>query len=93
MEAPYQKRNGKKHKQSIHYKNGEFTNLGGVSMKFGFLDFAKSMKGYLSKQPNAIPDKNIEVIYLDSFAVANYQGPARLVWFGHSAFLLQTNEK
>jgi len=82
-----------KHERSLNFKDGVFVNLGGVSMSFGFSAFVKSLKGYLSKQPNAVPSKNIEVVYLDSSAVANYNGPTRLVWFGHSTFLMQTNGK
>ena len=38
-----------KHERSLNFKDGVFVNLAGVSMRFGFLDFIKGMKGYLSK--------------------------------------------
>src|SRR5690606_6974738 len=35
----------------------------------------------------------IPVEALDSLDIAGYTGSTRLIWFGHSAFILQTNNK
>jgi len=39
--------------------------------------------------PNGRPKEDLKVRKIDSASIANYQGEARLVWFGHSSFLLQ----
>ena len=80
-------------KTSKQYKDGQFNNLGGVKMEMSFKDFTKSMAAYFSPQPHSVPEKDIAVATIDSVAVSDYNGPTRLVWFGHSAFLLQMNGK
>lgn len=78
---------------SPHYNNGKFSNLGGVDMKMSFKDILKSTMGYFSSRPNTIPEKGITVQKIDSTAIADYRGATRLIWFGHSTFLLQTSGK
>lgn len=80
-------------KKSDNFKGGVFVNLGDVKMKMGFADYLKGLRGYFSPQPNAVPAKNISVLKIDSLEVARYNGPTRLVWFGHSTFLLQIEGK
>ncbi len=80
-------------KKSDNFKDGVFVNLGDVKMKMGFDAYLKGIKGYFSPQPNAIPSKNVSVSKIDSLEVARYTGAARLVWFGHSTFLLQLQGK
>ena len=78
---------------SPQYTDGKFSNIGGVDSKLGFNDILKTMKGYFVPQPNTIPDKNITVEEIDSTDIANYTGATRLIWFGHSTFLVQTKGK
>ena len=79
--------------KSPNYKNGVFENLGGVKMNMGFSDYIKGMRGFFASQSNTRPTGNLPTIKVDSLELANYSGAARLIWFGHSAFLFQKNGK
>jgi L-ascorbate metabolism protein UlaG (beta-lactamase superfamily) len=79
----------KQYAKSNNYKNGTFINVGDVKMELGFSGFFKSLGGYFKPQPNTLPKKNINVQKIDSIEIVSYQGPTRLIWFGHSTFLLQ----
>lgn len=76
-----------------HYKEGSFVNLGGVVMDMNLSTMLKATKAYFQPQPNTTPDNAIPVKTLDANEVAGYTGPTRMVWFGHSAFLLQMQGK
>lgn len=78
---------------SPNYVEGKFINIGGVDSNLSFGDMVKTLKGYFSPQKNTIPDKNINVDKIDSTDIADYAGETRLIWFGHSTFLLQTSGK
>ena len=52
-----------------------------------------SRKFFFEKVENGRPEKDLEVQKIDSTLIANYQGDPRLIWFGHSAFLLQMDGK
>lgn len=78
---------------SSNYKDGKFMNLGGVQMSMDFKKFVKSLTGYFNPQPKAVPKTNIDVIKVDSLDIAQYKDSTRLVWFGHSTFLLQIKGK
>ncbi len=83
----------KEHKErftkSGNYKDGVFENIGGVKMSMGFGDYIKGIRGFFSPKPNTVPERDIPVSKVDSVELANYEGPARFIWFGHSTFLLQ----
>lgn len=79
--------------KSANYKNGKFFNLGEISMKMSASDMVKAFSGMLKKIPNSKPGQSIEVEQLDSTALASYTSKTRVIWFGHSAFLLQMNGK
>lgn len=79
--------------QSKNYKDGIFINIGDIKMAMGFNDMVKSIRGYFGPQPNTTPKEDVLVQTIDSVSIANYDGPTRLVWFGHSAFLLQIEGK
>ncbi|WP_338039117.1 MBL fold metallo-hydrolase [Maribacter litopenaei] len=75
--------------KSENYKDGVFENIGGVKMSMGFNDYVKSMRGFFDPQPNTIPEGELPVSKVDSLDLVNYDGRARLVWFGHSTLLYQ----
>ena len=75
--------------QSSNFKNGVFRNIDNVKMEMSFGKFIKMIGGYFGDNPNTVPNIDITVSKIDSTAIANYSGPSRLVWFGHSSFLLQ----
>ncbi|NHF58742.1 hypothetical protein FK220_005285 [Flavobacteriaceae bacterium TP-CH-4] len=78
---------------SENYKEGVFVNRDGVTMEMGFDKFFKSLTGYFSPQPNTKPERDLSVEKIDSLNIADYEGPTRMIWFGHSTFLLQMNGK
>ncbi|TVZ15815.1 L-ascorbate metabolism protein UlaG (beta-lactamase superfamily) [Maribacter sp. MAR_2009_72] len=78
---------------SPNYKDGKFVNINGADVNLGFGDMMKSLKGYFFPLPKTIPEHNISVEAIDSVAIADYVGPTRLIWFGHSTFLLQSATK
>jgi len=79
--------------KSSNYKDGVFRNSGNVKMEMGFGNFVKMIGGYFGDNPNTVPNKDIKVAKIDSVAIVKYSGPARMVWFGHSTFLLQIEGK
>ncbi len=52
-----------------------------------------SRKFFFEKVPNGRPENDILVQRIDSTNIAEYHSPTRLIWFGHSAFLLQIQDK
>ncbi|MDN5215095.1 MBL fold metallo-hydrolase [Fulvivirgaceae bacterium BMA12] len=83
-----------KYASSENYKNGAFINQKDVPEDLGFWETLKiARKFFFTKVPNGVPAENIAVQHLDSIQIADYEGESRLVWFGHSAFLLQTKGK
>ncbi|MBT8315699.1 MAG: MBL fold metallo-hydrolase [Maribacter sp.] len=79
--------------KSQNYKKGKFINRGNVQMSMDFNKFVKSLTGYFSPSPNTKPSANITVQKIDSLSIVNYRDRTRMVWFGHSTFLLQMNGK
>jgi len=74
---------------SPQHAEGKFVNTNNVQLDMSFGDMRKALVGYLKSQPDAVPHRNIPVHKIDSTDIANYNGETRLIWFGHSAFLLQ----
>ncbi|MGI9533084.1 MAG: MBL fold metallo-hydrolase [Lutimonas sp.] len=79
--------------KSDNYKEGKFINQEPVTMDMSLSDMGKSLVGYFSPIPNTVPKNDIEVEKIDSINIQNYQDKTRLVWFGHSTFLLQMDGK
>ncbi len=81
------------YEKSKNYKDGIFINRDNVTMDMSLSDMLKAMKGMLSANKGSKPSKNIEVQKIDSIDIANYSDSTRFIWFGHSAFLVQMNNK
>lgn len=82
------------YQKSTQYKNGKFNNKEAVPKELSFsekLDIAYYF--FTTKVENGRPKDDLKVQKIDSIDVAEYKGEARLVWFGHSAFLLQIDGK
>lgn len=82
------------YQKSTQYKNGKFNNKEAVPKELSFsekLDTAYYF--FTTKVENGRPKDDLKVQKIDSIDVAEYKGEARLVWFGHSAFLLQIDGK
>ncbi|MDO6803780.1 MBL fold metallo-hydrolase [Wenyingzhuangia sp. 1_MG-2023] len=75
---------------SHQYKDGKFNNTNPVPKKLSFSENIKLMYTFFTtKVPKDRPMEDLKVKKLSADEVAHYKGAARLVWFGHSAFLLQ----
>ena len=79
--------------KSQNYQEGKFINKGNVQMSMDFNKFVKSLIGYFSPSPNTKPSADIAVQRIDSLSIVNYRDSTRMIWFGHSTFLLQMNGK
>ncbi|WP_040282175.1 MBL fold metallo-hydrolase [Psychroserpens damuponensis] len=78
---------------SKNYKDGKFVNTNAVNLDMSLSDIGKTLIAYFKSQPNTIPDTNISVEKIDSLHIDNYKDRTRLMWFGHSTFLLQMDQK
>ncbi|WP_234974712.1 MBL fold metallo-hydrolase [Tenacibaculum agarivorans] len=79
--------------KSPNYKNGQFINIGGVKNEMSGSDMIKAIGGMFKSIPNAKPNTLLNSNKIDSTNIANYNGKTRFIWFGHSTFLLQMNDK
>lgn len=82
-------------RQSTHYKNGKFWNTNAnAPREQSFTEILKiARKFFFEKVKNGRPNRDLTPVKLDSTEVANYHKNARLIWYGHSAFLLQMDGK
>ncbi len=78
---------------SKNYEDGKFVNVKRVEMDMSLRDMGKGIVEYLKSQPNTTPKEDVPVTKTDSTSIVNYNGPARLIWFGHSSFILQIEGK
>lgn len=82
------------YQSSLQYKKGKFHNTNNVPKEQKFKDRLKSIyKFYTAKVTNGRPKHDLKSKHIDSVNVANYKGKARMIWFGHSSFLLQLKGK
>ena len=81
------------YKISKNYKDGVFKNTKDVKLDMSLKDMGKALMGFFKSQPNTKPEHDLTSVKIDSLNIANYNGDTRLVWFGHSTFLLQTQGK
>ncbi len=79
---------------SKQFKDGVFHNKRKL---FSHSSFKKrwriAYKFFFEKVENGRPKHDLPVKKVDSTQVADYKGAARLFWYGHSAFLLQIDDK
>lgn len=78
---------------SDNYIDGKFINKGNVNLDMSFRDILKALKRGFKSNPNSRPKKAIEVQKIDSLNLVNYHAETRFIWFGHSTFLVQMNDK
>ena len=76
-----------------HYQDGKFQNLTPTSMDMDFWKAVRMIPKFFQNNPNSRPDFDIPVLKVDSLELVQAYEPARLVWFGHSSFLLQIDGK
>lgn len=71
-----------------HYSDGKFQNLISTEMSMSFAKAIKLLPEFFKSDPSRQPDFELPVQKVDSLDLINSQN-SRLIWFGHSAFLLQ----
>ena len=78
------------YQESTQFKDGIFHNVKSVPKALSFSETMTLAYKFLSTTViNGRPKEDLKIDKLDSTIVADYKGEARLVWFGHSSFLLQ----
>ncbi|MGY6650166.1 MBL fold metallo-hydrolase [Wenyingzhuangia sp. IMCC45574] len=81
-------------KTSHQYKEGKFNNTNPVPKELSFMETLKlAYTFFTTKVPNGRPKEALAVKKINADAIESYQGDARMVWFGHSSFLLQIDGK
>ncbi|WP_256867518.1 MBL fold metallo-hydrolase [Winogradskyella forsetii] len=82
------------YQKSEQFKNGKFNNINPVPKDLSFSETVKLMYTFFTtKVPNGRPNKDLKAHKIDATNIAEYEGKARLFWFGHSSFLLQIDKK
>ena len=82
------------YESSQQFKDGLFVNVKDVPKEASFSEtLTIARKFFFQKVENGRPDEDLKVQKIDSTAIAYYQEGTRLIWFGHSAFLLQMDGK
>lgn len=79
--------------KSPNYRDGKFINKEEVKLDMSMRDMGKSLAGFFGSSPNTKPLMDIPVDKLDSLDIVHKKESTRLIWFGHSAFLLQIGNK
>ena len=82
-----------RYQESGHYKDGKFTNLVPTSLDMSFKNIMAMIKDQIKGNPNKRPDFDLPVTSIDSLELEQNKSIDRLVWFGHSSFLLQLDNK
>ncbi len=79
---------------SDQFADGAFKNTKDVPKDPSFSEMLTiARKFFFQKVEHGRPSLPIEVQKQDSITLADYQGKTQLIWFGHSAFLLQMEGK
>ncbi|MEM1136333.1 MAG: MBL fold metallo-hydrolase [Bacteroidota bacterium] len=80
--------------EKANYKKGKFLNEVATDMSFSFSDILTLIGEYRRKDVQRKPDIIIPVNKIDSLEIASYSDTVpRMTWFGHSAFLLEIDNK
>ncbi|MGX1929345.1 MBL fold metallo-hydrolase [Flagellimonas sp. 2504JD4-2] len=82
------------YQSSAQFSEGIFKNNKDVPKDPSFSETLKiARKFFFEKVENGKPENEIGIKKIDSLELADYPGATRLIWFGHSAFLLQMDGK
>ena len=82
-----------RYRQSGHYKSGKFINLTATSMDMGWKDGLRIAFEFLKGGKGLRPQFELPVEKCDSLSLTKNSSDPKLLWFGHSAFLLQLGGK
>lgn len=80
--------------KSEQFNNGKFNNTNSVPKDLSASETAKlAYTFFTTKVPNGRPKADLKTTKVNADTIANYTGEARMIWFGHSSFLLQIEGK
>lgn len=83
----------KRFEATDHYENGIFINQIETNLDMKIGDLFEVMKGFIVGVPNRAPKFELPVQHVDSLTLEQDKFKTKLIWFGHSAFLLQIDGK
>lgn len=76
-----------------YFEDGKFSNLMPTNMDMDFSEAIKMLPEFFKNDPSRRPDFELPIAHRDSLELVTKDHPTRLVWFGHSTFLLQIDGK
>tara|TARA_R110002012_G_scaffold228194_2_gene400468 strand:+ start:75049 stop:76203 length:1155 start_codon:yes stop_codon:yes gene_type:complete len=76
-----------------YFEDGKFSNLMPTNMDMDFTEAIKMLPEFFKNDPSRRPDFELPIEHRDSLELVDKNHPTRLVWFGHSSFLLQIDGK
>lgn len=79
--------------QLDYFSEGKFSNLMETNMDMNFTKGFKMLPEFFKNDPARIPSFDLPIVKRDSLELVQASTPSRLIWFGHSAFLLQIDGK
>lgn len=82
----------KRFEKTGHYEDGVFLNFQETSMDMGFDSIMDLLEQSIQGVPNTRPDFEIPIVKVTANELIK-PSATRLIWFGHSAFLLQLDGK
>ena len=83
----------KKYNQSAQFTDGLFKNSIPTTMDMDAKTMFGTMMDFIKGVPNSRPDFKLPVIPADSTEIVENAAQTKIMWFGHSAFLLQVDGK
>lgn len=87
------KENVASYDQLDYFSEGKFSNLVPTTMDMDFGKAIRMLPEFFKNDPSRTPSFDIPIINRDSLELVVDSLPTRLIWFGHSAFLLQLDGK
>jgi len=82
-----------RYSKSENFKAGKFENLRSTKMDMSFGETMGTLVDFIKGTPHAKPDFELPVERVDSLDWVQNDSTNRLVWFGHSSFLLKLDGK
>ncbi len=77
------------YQKNTNYIDGKFVNQSVTNMDMSFPQLMGTMIDFIKGVPNREPNFEIPIHKIDSITIAQNRDSTKLIWFGHSTFLLQ----
>ena len=81
------------YKATGHFENGVFVNQIETTLDMSFKSMVSTMREFMKSNPSKTPNFDIPVQHVDSLELVKEIDVTKLIWFGHSAFLLHLEGK